>query len=747
MIKPLLVLFVVLALPSSWAAAQELDFRPPVAASDPTAPAIMRDLAERVLPVYQESDPERYLKNLSALQLVAGDYAAADATRQSLRERRRSAGRPLGEATLYDLYVHARAMAAGDRVSFAQAFTQSFRDSIARLNDQDAYAVTAWRGFPLPGLRETVQNSFNQWRPESSIPLSEAVELIWRYFSFEAHRSFGPLIGALDAEDDQRRYVAEDRLLIKTSGGASISAVLIRPKGVSTPLPALLEFTIYVNSPNYAKECAAHGYVGVVAYTRETPQSRYRVVPYQNDGDDARAVINWIAGQPWSDGRVGMYGGSYSGFTEWAAARRLPPALKAIATSAPTAPGIDFPMRGNIFRNSAYRWVYNVTNKKGWDGTYDDARWRSLQESWYQSGNSYRELDRTYRRPNQFFHRWLNHPSYDLFWQEMVPYQKQFAHINIPVLTTAGYYGGDEVGALYYFTQHYRYNPHANQTLLIGPYDDNVLQDAPSSVLRGYQIDPVALVDLHELRYQWFDFVFKGATKPALLADRVNYEVMGANEWRHAPSLEAMANGAQRFFLDAAPLADGHVLAQQKTSGSTSIRQTVSLTDRSDATWTPAFNIIGKALQPHNSLKFVSDPLPRAIELNGLFSGRLDFTVNKMDMDLNIALYELLPSGEYLELFDPVYAFRASYASDRVHRHLLKAGERQQLSFRGERLTSRRLQVGSRVVVVLGVNKRPDQEINYGGGDDVSVESITDGKVPLKIRWYSDSYIDIPVQR
>src|ERR1039458_3446730 len=71
-------------------------------------------------------------------------------------------------------------------------------------------------------------------------------------------------------------------------------------------------------------------------------------------------------------------------------------------------------------------------------------------ESWYQSGNSYRELDRTYRRPNKFFHRWLNHPSYDLFWQEMVPYQKQFAHINIPVLTTAGYYGGDEVGALYY---------------------------------------------------------------------------------------------------------------------------------------------------------------------------------------------------------------------------------------------------------------------------------------------------------
>jgi len=116
-------------------------------------------------------------------------------------------------------------------------------------------------------------------------------------------------------------------------------------------------------------------------------------------------------------------------------------------------------------------------------------------------------------------------------------------------------------------------------------------------------------------------------------------------------------------------------------------------------------------------------------------------------MDLNVALYELLPSGEYLQLFNPADEFRASYARDRAHRHLLKAGERQQLTIKGERLTSRRLQPGSRVVMVLGVNKRPDREINYGTGDDVSVESISDAQEPLKIRWYGSSYIDVPVQR
>jgi predicted acyl esterase len=403
-------------------------------------------------------------------------------------------------------------------------------------------------------------------------------------------------------------------------------------------------------------------------------------------------------------------------------------------------------MRGNIFRNSAYRWVYNVTNRKGWDDTYNDSRWRSLEEHWYQSGKSYFEFDHTDGKPDRFFHRWLHHPSYDRFWQQLAPSHDEFAAINIPVLTTAGYYGGDLAGALYYFTQHQLHNPQADQTLLIGPYDDGAMQRAPLAVLRDYAVDPIALVDLRELRYQWFDFVFKGAPKPALLADRVNYEVMGANEWRHAGSLEAMANTKLRLFLDAAS-ADGHALSQQEPSHATFVRQTVSLTDRSDAKWVPPFNLIGKDLPLHNALSFVSEPLPQSLDLNGLMAGRLDFTVNKLDVDLSIAVYELLPSGEYLALFDPSYAFRASYAQDRVHRHLLKAGERQQLAFTVERLTSRRLQAGSRVVVVLGVNKTTEQQINYGGGDDVSAESIDDGQEPVNIRWYSSSYIDMPVQK
>ena len=124
----MLLLLLLLGWLHGGAAAQEIEFHAPAAPADAQAMNTMRDLAQRILPVYQEKDPERYLGYLSALQLVAGDYAAADATRQSLAKRRQApnAGPATRGAILYDIYVHARAIEARDRSSFETAFTQTY---------------------------------------------------------------------------------------------------------------------------------------------------------------------------------------------------------------------------------------------------------------------------------------------------------------------------------------------------------------------------------------------------------------------------------------------------------------------------------------------------------------------------------------------------------------------------------------------------------------------------------------------
>jgi putative CocE/NonD family hydrolase len=744
------VLLMLLAASLARAQGPALEFHAPRSAEDSTTPAVMRDLAERLLPVYQEPDTERYLANLSALQMVAGDYASADVSRQTLRDRRRRAdvGRPVGSGFIYDIYAYAKAIEAANRVSFADAFTRAFNEVVTRLNDSDAYMVTRWLAQPPSVSRDALEKFLGELRAKDSLEQPEAIKLLWAYLSFDAYRAFGGLATALEDADDDRRYSVDDKVQIETSDGASIAAVVVRPKNPAKPLTALFELTIE-DDQNRAKESAAHGYAGVVAYARAKRTSSRRVVPYQHDGDDARTAINWIAKQAWSDGRVGMYGDGYSGFTAWAAATDLPRALKAIATSSATAPGISFPMSGNIFQSSAYRWSLNMTsaNASVEKSNEDDALWRELDQKWYRSGRRFRDLGRLHGQPDPLFIRWLNHPSYDRYWQAMIPFKEQFARINIPVLTTTGYFAASEPGALYYFTQHYRYNPRADHTLLIGPYNDGVMRRGPSAVLNGYQVDSAALVNLSELQYQWFDQVLKGAPAPPLLSSRINYEVMGANEWRHAASIEAMAAGAERFYLETTVSGDHPRLARHKPVKVSFIMQTVHFADRKDAGWMPPTDLITRRLVTHNDTTFVSEPLTKPVEFSGLFSAQLDFWVNKMDVDFNLVLYEHLASGEYIRLFNPIYELRASYAQDRTNRRLLKAGERQNLSFKSERISSRRLQAGSRLVMVLGINKRPDREIDYGTGKDVSEESIADAKTPLKIRWYGDSYIELPVRR
>jgi predicted acyl esterase len=300
---------------------------------------------------------------------------------------------------------------------------------------------------------------------------------------------------------------------------------------------------------------------------------------------------------------------------------------------------------------------------------------------------------------------------------------------------------------LYYFTQHLKYNPRANHTLIIGPYDDAGLKRGQSPVVPGFQADAAAQVDLNDLRYQWLDHVFKGAALPLLVKDRVNYQVMGANEWRHAPSLDALDQELRRFYLDMIRAGTGRALATRKPSRLQFAEQVVSFADRSDAARVPSTDITAKMPAMHNGLMFSSDPLAKDAEFAGRFSGRLDLTLNKMDVDLEISLYEQTAAGETVRLFSPASEFRASYVREREHRHLLKAGMREELMFRSERMTSRRLKAGSRLVIVLAIAKRPDREINYGTGNDVSEESLSDGNIPLKIRWYNDSYIEVPMGR
>jgi putative CocE/NonD family hydrolase len=744
----MLVLFVALvALGSSVAFAQDLEFRPPASATDPSVPTVMRDLAQRILPVYQENDPERYLSNLSALQAVAGDYVSAYATRQSLQERRRNAParQNPGRAPVYDIYIRARAIEAQVRTPFARAYQQAFRDALNRIDDRDAYLLEGQLAASLAPLQEGVQQAFDQRRGKDRISVNEALDVVWAWFAFEAYRSFGSLVRPLILAEDQRRYLQEE-VQIKVSSKVTLTGTVIRSRLTPGRQYSLLELS-FDQDLNRAREAAAYGYAGITVGTRGARDGVEPATPFIHDGDDARAVIEWVTKQPWSNGRVAMHGSGYSGYVAWSAAKELPAALRAIVTSDPVAPGVDLPMSGSIFLNSAYRWAYEVTRDREDKSSVPESRWRELDEEWFRSGRRYREFPILPGRFSTVFRGWLSHPSYDRYWQRLLPFREEFSKIGIPVLTVTGYFSEGAAGALYYFGEHLRHNERANHTLLVGPYQNLGLQRTPPQWLQGYRLDDVAIIEPRELKYEWLDYALKNGRKPALLNDRVNYQLMDANEWRHAPSLEALESEPLRLYFEPGAIGDRNRLLETKNEELSFLPQTFDLADRTEIVWGSPPDIVTRQLTPHEGEWFVSEPLKQATDVAGIFTGHLDFRINKMDVDILVALYELKTNGEYVKLFDPVYAFRASYAKDRTRRHLLRQGVRQQLEFRSERMIGRRLAAGSRLVMALGINMRADQQINYGTGDDVSEESIDDAEVPLRIRWYNTSYIEIPARR
>ena len=249
-----------------------------------------------------------------------------------------------------------------------------------------------------------------------------------------------------------------------------------------------------------------------------------------------------------------------------------------------------------------------------------------------------------------------------------------------------------------------------------------------------------------DLRYQWFDYIFKGGPKPALLADKVNYEVMGANAWKHAPSLAAMANGVLKFYLSGERSGAGYRLAAAPPARDSSLTLTVDLADRSDSSRiVPGGGVSDTAIDTLNALVFTSDPLPGATEVSGLPSGHLELVANKRDFDFFISIFELRRDGTYRSL--PPYQSRASHVADITRRRLLAPGARERLDWENVRLASQLCEAGSRIVMVIGVIRGPSQQINYGTGKNVNDETIADAGEPVTIRLSNRSYLDLPVWR
>ena len=703
---------------------------------------LMSYLTSEIQKKYNEEDKATKYDNLFRINIVAQNYEVAlnqiDSVRSVYMKNNPSIANAMG--TQYEIYINTLRN-KNSNVYFENIYKEEFYQKYKKLPIKSQIILPRYFNIDIEKTKKDIITSLkNDFEKKDSVELKKALLLCRNYNSFiVANKSFDLAKKHLK-ELDSKNFEVKDSLLINNE----VSLRVVINKKLSIPESTILVNTIYPTSDdlNDQKEQASNGYHSVYIYPRGKYISNSKIEPFEHEAEDINKIIDWIIKQPWSNGKIGMIGGSYLGFSQWAAMKKIHPALKTIIPQASVGIGtMDFPMNNNIFASYTLRWLNYVTNNKMLDSSFkDEDKWNSIYKKWYENGEAFNKLDSISGKKNEIFQRWLQHPSLDSYWQKMTPFKNEFSRIDIPILTITGYYDSDQLGALYYFRNHYKYNKNANHFMIIGPYDHSGAQGYIKNNLKGYTIDPIANIDILNITTEWFDYILKDKTKPTFLKDKVNYQIMGTNEWKSTSSINDFERNSLKFYIN-----KNNELSLEREPNKDFSLLKIDFRDRSnsDELLKQKNNVLDSIVYKSDAITFSSKSFEKPIEFTGNFVGNLKFSLNKKDVDLYMKLYEQNKEGKYFLLSS--YYGRASYAKNPEKRKLLCENKENTMTITNNEFVSKKIEEGSKLVLVLGIIKSPFMQINYGTGKDVSVETIKDANEPLIIKFYNNSFIEIPI--
>lgn len=700
------------------------------------------NFASNTVGKYEGSKALDSIEKLFKLEILAGSFKKSIATIEEYRIAFANNKSACTKFINYEIYASAKDIERTEKIAFSKALEKAFSLKYANLPERYSFRIAEIFSDDLSLQKSKLKKALASLK-SYSIAKTLAMNLALNYLDFKVSSGIQSKVINLLAKKDKERYTVES-FSLKTKTGGNVEVIVTRRKGNEKPLPVILTNNIYAGKYDYAlgKRAVAYDYVGAVVNTRGKRSSPDEIEPFEHESHDIYDVIDWISKQPWCNGKVGMIGGSYLGFSQWGAVKKLHPALKTIVPQVSVGIGIDYPMTNNVFMSYMLQWISYVTNNNLADDAdfKNFAKWDSINTTWYKSGKSFRTLNSVKGPKDKIFQRWLDHPSYDEFWKNMVPYKKDFSKIDIPILTTTGFYDADQLGAMYYFREYYKYNKNPNHYLVMGPYDHGGAQSYGVNILRGYKVDPVARINISDLAFSWFDYILKDGEKPELLKDKVNIQIMDTNEWLHVPALEKTHNNKFKFYL-AQSNSDELILTKEKSKKEDFIKQIIDFKSRDDK---DVYFKSGEndSIKINNSIVYQTGILDKDMIISGAFNAQIKAMINKKDMDITISLIQIKPDQKIFFLSD--YLGRASYAQNREKRHLLEPGRIEIIPITNSMFVSKKIPKGSRLVVILGINKNSGYQVNYGSGKDVSEETIEDAKEPLEVKWYNDSFIEIP---
>jgi putative CocE/NonD family hydrolase len=553
-----------------------------------------------------------------------------------------------------------------------------------------------------------------------------------------------------------------------------LNATLYLPKtpdGSSPKTPVIFTLTPYISDSYHARGAyfASHGYAFALVDVRGRGNSGGEFEPFVNDPRDGHDLVEWFAKQPYCDGKVAMWGGSYAGFDQWATAKEFPPHLATIVPAAAAHPGLDYPSTQNIGLTYDMQWYTFTSGRTGQQNLFADQKfWRTKFLDAYKKHIPFKSLDSFVGNPSVNFQRVLKHPTVDAYYDAMVPTREQFQKITLPILTITAQYDGDELGALSYYRDHLANTSpevRAKHFLVIGPWDHAGTR-TPTDEVAGVKFGPGAVIDLNDLHHKWYDWTMKGGPKPEFLKNQVAYYLLapgnsGANgEWKYADNFETLTANPKTFYLDSSNgdangvFRSGSLTEKQSSEGSdtftydpldTTRGETVDGLDPKEKTagidQTYALSI-GK-----DGLVYHTDPLAKETPFTGCPAVALWLSIDTPDVDLSAQLYEVQPDGNAIFLWGDVRRLR--YRESLREAKLVKPGEIVRCDFNPGLFVARRLMKGSRLRLIVSAVNSTAFEKNYCSGGVVAEETAKDART-CHVQVYHDathpSTIQLPLR-
>src|SRR6201993_3606650 len=542
-----------------------------------------------------------------------------------------------------------------------------------------------------------------------------------------------------------------------------LNATLYLPKASdSSPqkTPVIFTLTPYISDTYHVRGAyfASHGYGFALVDVRGRGNSGGDFEPFANEPRDGHDVVEWLAKQPFCDGKVAMWGGSYAGFDQWATAKEFPPHLSTIVPAAAAHPGLDYPSYNNIGMTYDVQWFTLTSGHTAQDNFFADQKfWRTKFLDAYKKHLPFKSLDSFVGNPSVNFQRILKHPMPDAYYDAMVPTREQFQKITLPILTITAQYDGDELGALTYYRDHLaNASPpaRAKHFLIIGPWDHAGTR-TPTDEVAGVKFGSGAIVDLNDLHRQWYDWTMKAGPKPAFLKNQIAYYLLApgnagaSGEWKYADSFESLTANPKTFYLDSkngdanGVFRSGSLSEKQPNSGTDvfvydplDVRRGEDVEGTDPKEKTAAIDQTFALSIGKDGLVYHTEPLPNETALIGCPALTLWLSIDTPDIDLECDLYEIQPDGTSIALWNDFRRLR--YRESLRESKLVHPGEIVRCDFNPGLFVARRLMKGSRLrLIVTAVNSILWQK-NYCSGRVVAEETAKDAHA-CNVQVYHDA--------